>query len=518
MEKRWLFLGCVLVLAAAAFSDPRALEGRSERLVALELALLAPAERGAAQLAFGDWGALRSDAGHAVPWKLQVAALALQESAGDLDRFNLATTLQSFGFLSPGSIANWPEGLPEPDLTVPLGHVLGLAQGRLLPTATTLGTQGCAACHAGVTYRADGSPDLSRAWLGMPNTSINVEAFRQAASRALSAFAGDGRLMETVLRLFPDTTLAERLTLQHLVLPELRAKLDEPGARTGLGYAVRLPEAQSRFASIPDLGGRLWRRTLLSSGSLSVPGEDHTAPLDTVTAEHRAALAGMIAYLTVPRLGVPPLAALDARAAASDVTEWMAGYAPQRFPGEIRGELLQEGQTLYARHCADCHGSYDASLTAPQLVTFPNWEGSVGTDPQHARLFTQDRADAINSGPFGPHISARVLSGYAAPPLTGLWASAPYLHNGSVPTLWHLMHPAERPKRFEVGGHHLDFDRVGIAGVADGPIWRQAYPPWSAPRAVDTTAPGLSNAGHDTQFAPLNAAEKTALLEYLKLL
>ncbi|NCT12302.1 MAG: hypothetical protein GW767_06070, partial [Rhodobacterales bacterium] len=87
------------------------------------------------------------------------------------------------------------------------------------------------------------------------------------------------------------------------------------------------------------------------------------------------------------------------------------------------------------------------------------------------------------------------------------------LHNGSVPTLWHLMRPAARPARFMVGGHRLDLARVGIdlAPPTD-------YQPWSIPAEVDTTAFGLSNSGHEVGFAGLGEAEKDALLDYLKLL
>jgi hypothetical protein len=62
------------------------------------------------------------------------------------------------------------------------------------------------------------------------------------------------------------------------------------------------------------------------------------------------------------------------------------------------------------------------------------------------------------------HVIAANIGGYVAPILNGVWATAPYLHNGSVPTLWHLMHPESRPCRFEVGGHKLDSTKVGIAG------------------------------------------------------
>ncbi len=69
---------------------------------------------------------------------------------------------------------------------------------------------------------------------------------------------------------------------------------------------------------------------------------------------------------------------------------------------------------------------------------------------------------------FSPQLSRYVTAanngGYVAPILNGVRATTPYLHNGSVPTPWHLMHPESRPRRFEVDGHKLDFTKVEIAG------------------------------------------------------
>ena len=93
--------------------------------------------------------------------------------------------------------------------------------------------------------------------------------------------------------------------------------------------------------------------------------------------------------------------------------------------------------------------------------------------------------------------------------------------NGSVPTIRHLLEPATRPTRFIVGGHRLDLARLGIAGTAtvDGNwVYPEGYQPFSAPVTIDTTKPGFSNAGHEAEVSGLTAAERDALIEYLKLL
>lgn len=96
---------------------------------------------------------------------------------------------------------------------------------------------------------------------------------------------------------------------------------------------------------------------------------------------------------------------------------------------------------------------------------------------------------------------------YKGGPLNGIWATAPYLHNGSVPTLDDLLKPvAERPVTFEIGSRVLDVDKVGFVSA-----------PGTGRFVYDTTKPGNSNAGH-LYGANLSADERRALVQYLKTL
>ncbi|SMY08747.1 hypothetical protein [Flavimaricola marinus] len=501
-------------------------------------------DEGIITFAFGDWGALSSDTlrTSASPWKLANAALALQAHDGDAEAAgvaDIAGIYRSFGFHSPTSIGNWPAGLEEPPLLSPLGQNVGTALNTWPPVGATVANIGCASCHSSVMYLPDGSPDTTRTWLGMPNGSINLEAYTQTLFTAVRDYAGDaGKLMSVMDSLYPQTDWRERLTLRYAILPEFQQAIAErdaefgrllpfraslAGATNGLDSLQNrlglIPEGvvltESIFNSVPDLGGRLWRTKLLNSGTYAIAGIDHSVAIEAadITDAHRRGLAGIIAYFTVPSMGVTEAVAEAHIDDATAITAWMQDYAPQPFPGEIDMALAATGQQIYAAGCAECHGSYDDSLTNPELTSFPNWEGDIGTDPQRARLLTQTIADAVNGGTFGPYINARTVTGYTAPPLTGIWASAPYFHNGAVPTLWHMMRPETRPAVFEVGGHRLDLARVGIdlSPPAD-------YVPWSIPAEVDTAAFGLSAGGHEVGFDVLGEAEKDALLEYLKLL
>jgi hypothetical protein len=98
------------------------------------------------------------------------------------------------------------------------------------------------------------------------------------------------------------------------------------------------------------------------------------------------------------------------------------------------------------------------------------------------------------------------LMAYKARPLNGTWASAPYLHNGSVPNLHALLlPPASRPVRFSAGRWEYDPKNVGY--VSDGQV----------PFEVDTTLAGNRNSGHE-YGTKLSEEDRWALVEYLKTL
>jgi hypothetical protein len=107
------------------------------------------------------------------------------------------------------------------------------------------------------------------------------------------------------------------------------------------------------------------------------------------------------------------------------------------------------------------------------------------------------------------------LLGYKARPLDGIWATAPYLHNGSVPTLYHLLlPPAQRPKSFWLGSRDYDPAKVGYvwaAKPATGRAWE-----FVAVGGDGKSVDGNGNQGHDYGVSGLSEADRMALLEYMK--
>ncbi|MFM7413654.1 MAG: hypothetical protein ACKO6E_10660, partial [Planctomycetota bacterium] len=203
------------------------------------------------------------------------------------------------------------------------------------------------------------------------------------------------------------------------------------------------------------------------------------------------------------------------------IEQWIAALEPPRWQGAVDRELAARGAVVFADHCGSCHGSYGSGGTYPDRV-IPIAE--VGTDRVRLDSLTAKERGDLNASWFG-HFGddardmhdREVPTGYVAPPLDGVWATAPYFHNGAVPTLWHVLHPAARPTVWRRTPTGYDDVRVGleVEELADMPPGRLL----SADRRqfFDTRKPGKSAAGHDFPDA-LAEDEKTAVLEYLKTL
>jgi hypothetical protein len=138
--------------------------------------------------------------------------------------------------------------------------------------------------------------------------------------------------------------------------------------------------------------------------------------------------------------------------------------------------------------------------------------GDVATDPERLRSFTPELAKQMNTIGTGKpwrFSHFRKTTGYAGMPLDGIWLRAPYLHNGSVPTLRALLFLDPRPGRFYRAYDVYDWKAVGF--VATGPeAEKQGV-------LFDTTLRGNGNGGHD-YGRDLPVPDREAIVEYLKTL
>jgi hypothetical protein len=201
---------------------------------------------------------------------------------------------------------------------------------------------------------------------------------------------------------------------------------------------------------------------------------------------------------------------------------------PPKWPAEVLGAIdeskAQQGEQIFNQKCAACH--QDKMIAQMQVGTDPNRANSfgqpVGTMPfpkaispilggLKKRAFADDGISPAEQAAMDANpVIWRATAQYLARPLNGIWATAPYLHNGSVPTLDDLLHPDRRPAKFAVGNREFDPLRIGYQGdvTATGPnIW-----------IYDTAQPGNSNIGHSGEAfgTTLPEDQKAALLEYLK--
>lgn len=201
-----------------------------------------------------------------------------------------------------------------------------------------------------------------------------------------------------------------------------------------------------------------------------------------------------------------------------DLDQYFRSIEPPKYPFPIDARLAETGRAIFEDQCARCHGTYGANPTYPNKI-IPLAE--IGTDPARARGLSRAFVAHYNASWFGEkHPVNETLTGYQAPPLDGVWATAPYLHNGTVPTIYHMLKSSERPAQFlrppTTGFEHYDTQRVGWKS-SSFELRDTARFPGERKRVVDTSRFGLGNGGH-TYGDVLSEEERNAVIEYLKTL
>jgi mono/diheme cytochrome c family protein len=197
----------------------------------------------------------------------------------------------------------------------------------------------------------------------------------------------------------------------------------------------------------------------------------------------------------------------------SDVLAYIYSLEPPKFPKTLNQKLVKQGSLLFVSKCASCHGNYGSGGEFPNLL-IP--ESVIQTD---SFLFKSNYQNTqfvnwFNNSWFamGEH-PARLepFDGYVAQPLDGIWATAPYFHNGSVPDLEGVLNSRARPTYWSRDFDNPEYDY-------DNPGWRITVS--ESARGKDfynTTLRGYGNQGHYFGDA-LTEKERKALIEYLKTL
>lgn len=202
-----------------------------------------------------------------------------------------------------------------------------------------------------------------------------------------------------------------------------------------------------------------------------------------------------------------------------DVRAYLATLEPPAYPFAIDSMRAEQGEKLFNKDCKRCHGTYGKDERYPNKVIALE---DLGTDPALARDAYEESDRFIRwlgESFYGEMSRVEPALGYIAPPLDGVWATAPYLHNGSVPTIAALMDTQSRPMYWRFAAEEPDYDSQALGWAFDQVAYgKGGAMGWEERnRIYDTTLHGYSNQGHDfgDEFTP---AERRALLEYLKTL
>jgi mono/diheme cytochrome c family protein len=197
------------------------------------------------------------------------------------------------------------------------------------------------------------------------------------------------------------------------------------------------------------------------------------------------------------------------------IQTWIESVPVPEYPGPNDAALADRGRVAFEANCSRCHGTYGPNGRYEQQ-TIP-WD-EVRTDPVRLEALTTEHRRWMQTGWMSRYGEDPVVldpGGYVAPPLDGVWASGPYFHNGSVPTLWHVLHPSERPRVWKRTEDGYDHRRVGLEVETFDAVPDSVMHPAHRRRYFDTSLTGKNAAGHEFPEA-LTEEEKQAVLEYLK--
>ncbi len=380
-----------------------------------------------------------------------------------------------------------------------------ISEGRDLPIGVSVRRVGvervgfnCATCHVS-TYVLDGKEEIV---LGAPNNKLDIQSYIDFLTRA----AGDPRLTADAVISAAEANgrplgVWDRFVLRRVVFPRLETEVGL--LTTSLAWL----EARPRHGPGRTDAGNFWRQRWglkpaedLRVGTVDFPsvwnqrirldGWFHWDGNNASLQERNisAALAGGAQEWLVEHHSI------------NRVSDWLMDFPPPKWPLPLDDAQVTEGRAVYAREgCDTCHDVGGASLG--QVTS----KAILGTDAQRTDLFDAEMVSYfkdVGEGYSYRFKNYRVSDGYANMPLDGIWMRAPYLHNGSVPTLADLLSlPDARPVTFFRGCTDLDVENVGFICM-DG-------------FEFDTSLAGNGNGGH-LWGTVLPEGEKAALLAYLK--
>jgi mono/diheme cytochrome c family protein len=196
------------------------------------------------------------------------------------------------------------------------------------------------------------------------------------------------------------------------------------------------------------------------------------------------------------------------------VEDWLLTKEAPKYPYPIDQSKADRGAPIYKEYCAACHGAGARDFTGEYVGKVTPLE-VIHTDRRRLDSYSLDLAvnqSTLYAGYPWRFSHFRKTFGYANMPLDGVWLRAPYLHNGSVPTLRDLLEPtSKRPTLFYRGYDVYDPVKVGFVRSVAEENGRKYF-------KYDVKVPGNGNGGHEGKRfgTDLSGDDKDALVEYLK--
>ncbi|MEO6001573.1 MAG: cytochrome c [Opitutus sp.] len=376
----------------------------------------------------------------------------------------------------------------------------------------------CAVCHVGTVRDTESS--APRLITGMPANHLDLQAFERflfncATSEKFTA----SRISAEMKRIGADDDLINRLILRYIAIDLGRSRLlflrdrfkfmdREPDAGPGRVDTFNPPKVLLNFRmdQVPErewVGNcdlpSIWNQSQREGMWLHWDGNNNS-----VEERNRSAAFGTGA--------IPPT--LD-RPSMKRMEVWLKDAKPPPYPYPVDTALAARGAPIYRQYCASCHGESGTVFAGEQVGQVTPIE-LIGTDRHRLDSYSADLAANQNllyaAYPEDRFKHFRKTFGYANQPLDGLWLRAPYLHNGSVPTLRDLLNPSDRrPVRFYRSYDVFDQRNLGFISNVPAEGTKKFF-------AFDTTLPGNGRSGHEGRAygTELSAEEKDALIEFLK--
>ena len=343
-------------------------------------------------------------------------------------------------------------------------------------------TTDCMICHGGSI--------LGKSYVGLGNSSLDIQGF------------------------FEDLNLASGRSKK---LPHLFSNVrgtSEAGAMAVFLHSFRTPDLSIRFdrqkwqlrddlcEDVPAWWHLKKKKTMYHTGSMNA-----------------RSVRSIMQFMLTPDNS---LATFEREEATfKDIQGYLLSLEAPKYPFPVDANLADTGHKLFAKTCSQCHGTYGPNWTYPSRVVPLK---TIGTDPARFYGLPTRLGEFYNDSWFAKEkpegYKSMETAGYHAPPLDGVWATAPYFHNGSVPTLYDVLNSKTRPKlftrSFRTDEDSYDKKKIGwqVQLLNEMPKNGTAY---ERRKVYDTTQPGRGNMGH-TFGDDLSDTERWAVIEYLKTL